>query len=333
MYNQGYRPPNQTPVPQNNQGGWNGPTGYSGYRPPQPQATQAGKPRASKTVVRKERAPGRERSGGSMPVGGGYPPKAPKRRSLKWQLIKALVILVALAGAGVGIYVWKTQADVRPYTNVFLDNVYVDGISLQGMTWEQGVNVVQKQINDKLNGWYVRLRNPAGEYKDITAQMLGINRDPTQAMEAAWTVGHETSATNRKTIFQLRDEINATKNNRLDFSSVEQSGDTTSIDTILSTLANAAYVEPQDAAVLSFDPDNTTQPFTFQNEVMGKKLDIEAIKEQILQMVKTFTTGEVLVQAYGGSTQRDCRKPAGVLRAAFPLCNADRFAFHRGAQQ
>ena len=289
MYNQGYRPPNQDAGMQQQPAGWYYPAGYGVGNQPAPQRAAAGK----------KQKPPRARNGGNGGNNGiprGNQPAPKKKRSFKWQLIRLLLLLVVLGGAFAGIYVWKTQSDVRPYTTVFLDNVYVDGINLQGMTWEEGSNAVQKQINDKINSWYVRLKNSAGAYKDITAQTLGINRDPTDAMEQAWAIGHETSATNRKTIFELKDEIEAAKTSKHEFSSVEQSGDTSSIDDILATLADAAYVAPKDAAVLAFDPDNSLQPFTFQNEVLGKKLNVNALREQILQMVSTFTSGEVLVQ-------------------------------------
>ena len=294
MYNQGYRPPNQTPSTDQQPTTWYYPTGYNGGFSGSPQSAERNA--KTKSTVKRSRSPRPSGGGNGMPSGGSGKPAAPKKRSLKWQLIKVLIVLVLLAGAVVAVYVMKTQADVRPYTNVFLDNVSVDGISLKGMTWEQGVNAVQKQINDKLNSWYVRLKNNSGKYKDITAQTLGINRDPTLALEQAWAVGHETSATNRKTIFELKEEIDTAKKTANSFSSVEQSGDTSSIDAILSTLADAAYVAPQDAAVISFDPDNTTQPFTFQPEVVGKKLNVDAIREQILSMVETFTSGEVVVE-------------------------------------
>ncbi|MDD3214614.1 MAG: VanW family protein [Eubacteriales bacterium] len=258
-----------------------------GYRPPPkavPQARADERYRAGSANTGRNGKPGR---------GNGRPRK---KRSFKWQLVKLLLVLLVLAAAAGGIYVWKTQADVRPYTSIFLDNVYVDGIDLAGMTWEQGNAAVYQQINDHISSWYVRLKNEAGEYKDITAQSLGISRDPSAALEAAWAIGHDTSTTERKTIFELKSEIDAASQTTNNFSSVEQNGDTTQIDEILNTLAKAAYVAPQDAAVLSFNPDNTSNPFTFQNEVVGKELNVEALREQILSMVETFTTGEVLIK-------------------------------------
>lgn len=294
MYSQGYRPPNQPSNTQQQQPNtWAYPTGNSGgFTTTPPQTGSNTKPAPKAKHSRSPRGSG----GNGAPSGGTNKPAMPKKRSLKWQFIKLLIVLIVLGGAVAGIYVWKTRSDVQPYTSVFLDNVYVDGIDLKGMTREQGVNAVKQQINDKLNSWYVRLKNSSGKYKDITAQTLGISRDPTAALEQAWMVGHDTSATDRKTIFQLKEEIDAAKKTTHEFSSVEQSGDTSSIDEILSALAGAAYVAPQDAAVLSFDPDNTTEPFTFQQEVVGKQLNVDAIREQILQMVETFTSGEVLVE-------------------------------------
>lgn len=273
MYSQGYRPPSQQEATQPS-GGWAQPA--AGSR--QPRRTNGNTPN------------------GHAPVRKGKPPK---RHTFRGQLIKFLVILLLLAGAAGGIYLWKIQAEVKPYTTVFLDNVYVDGINLSGMTWDQGSQAVQKQIDEKLNSWYVRLKSPAGEYKDITAKTLGISRDPKQALEQAWMVGHETSATHRKDIFELKKEIDTAKSTENSFTSAEQSGDTAPIDDILDKLANAAYVAPQDAVLISFDPDNTAQPFTFQNEVVGKQLDqldVDSIRTQILDMVNNFTSGEILVQ-------------------------------------
>jgi len=294
MYSQGYRPPNQpTNTQQQQPNPWAPPTGYSGGFTPNP--TQTGSSSIAASKAKRSRSP-KSSGGNGASSGGSSKPVTPKKRSLKWQFIKLLVVLVVIGGAVAGIYVWKTQSEVRPYTSIFLDNVYVDGINLKGMTWDQGQKAVQQQIDDKLNSWYVRLKNSSGKYKDITAQTLGISRDPTAALEQAWAIGHETSASNRKTIFQLKDDIDAAKKTKHEYSSVEQSGDTSSIDEILSTLADAAYVAPKDATVVSFDPDNTSEPFTFTPEVVGKQLNVDAMREQILQMVETFTSGEVLVE-------------------------------------
>ena len=233
MYNQGYRPqPGQTKSGYYDaQGNWYVPV------PGQAQPVQPQKRRAS-PPPRGPQPPRTPRDAG----GKGKRPR--KKRSLKWQLIKVLLVLILLAGAGVYGYIWKIQSDVRPYLNVFLDNVSVDGIDLSGLTWAEGSQLVWDHVNQKQNGWYVRLRNTNGQYKDITAQTLGISFDPTAALNAAWAIGHDVDGEERKDIFQLKEEIEAAQNTQNAFFSAQQSANTAPIDEILQTLETAAYRAP-----------------------------------------------------------------------------------------
>jgi hypothetical protein len=177
--------------------------------------TQGYRPTGKPEPIRRSYADAPRKTGGGS--GRQAPKKRKRKKSFRWQLFKVLLVLIALAAAGGGIYIWKTQVDVKPYTSVFLDNVYVDGIDLTGMTWDEGKAAVQKQIDDKINSWYIRLENSAGEYKDITAETLGISRDPDQALEEAWAIGHETSLTDRKDIFELKSEIDTAKLSESEF--------------------------------------------------------------------------------------------------------------------
>ncbi len=268
MYNQGYQPSNSN---------W--------YAPPPSQS--AGRGRRA-TASRSQTRAGTARRGGS-----GRPPR--KKRSLKWQFIKLLLVLLLIAGAGVGIYVWMTQSEVRPYLNVFAPNVSVDGIDLSGMTWAEGSQRVWDQINQKQNSWYVRLKNSAGEYQDITAQTLGISFDPSAALAQAWAIGHDVDANNRKDIFQLQRELQAAKGMSNEFFSAQESADTTEIDRILASLETAAYRAPQDAYLVSFNPDDSANPFTIQPEVWGRRLDTTLVREEILDLVQRLESGEVMI--------------------------------------
>lgn len=207
-----------------------------------------------------------------------------------------LIVIILIAGACAGGYIWKTQNEVKPYMSVFLPNIYVDGISLSGLSWQEGSQKVWEQANAKENSWYVRLKNTSGQYQDITADMLGISFDPSAALEEAWAIGHATDASGRKDIFELQQEIAAAKNTTYSFTSAQQSADTTPIDNILTTLQTVAYKAPQDAALLSFNPDDLNNPFTFQQESYGQWLDVTAVKEQILEMVSTLQSGEILLE-------------------------------------
>ncbi len=244
------------------------------------------------------RRPSYPPQGGQRPAGypgGGYGTKR-KKHGFGWQMLKLLLVLLLLSAIGGGIYIGKIYMDVSPYSSVFLDGVTVDGIDLGGMTWAQGEEAVRSQIKDKLNSWYVRLKTTNGQYRDITTADLGISRDPSQALEAAWAVGHAADANGKLSIFDLQQALQTARANGYSFSSVEYDADTSVIDTILTTLENAAYVEPQDARMLQFNPESTTQPFTFQEEVVGRRLNTETIKAEILRMINSFESGEVLME-------------------------------------
>ena len=289
MYNQGYRPqPGQTKSGYYDaQGNWYVPApGQAG--PGQPQRRRASQPAPRQRRASQPPKPPRD--------AGGKGKRPRKKRSLKWQLVKVLLVMILLAGAGVYGYIWKIQSDVRPYLNVFLDNVSVDVIDLSGLTWEEGSQLVWDHVNQKQNGWYVRLRNTNGQYKDITAQTLGISFDPTAALNAAWAIGHDVDGEDRKDIFQLQEEIEAAQNTQNAFYSAQQSANTAPIDEILQTLEAAAYREPSDAYIVSFNPDDRDNPFTFQQEVYGQRLDTTAVRERILQMVQNLESGEVMLE-------------------------------------
>ncbi len=182
------------------------------------------------------------------------------------------------------------------YATRFLPNVYVDGICLAEMTFQEGSDAVWAQARDKQSGWYVRLKNENGSYKDITADMLGISFDPTNALQQAWAIGHTPDANGQVPEKALMEAIAVASTTEYHFTSAQQSANTSPIDTILNTLQTNAYRAPQDAVILSFNPDDFVNPFTFQQEVWGQWLDVDAVKGQILQMVSTLESGEILLQ-------------------------------------
>ena len=269
------------------------PPPFAGYPSPNPQDGTAW---FSSAPVANSRTgkPQKGGNGNGKTRGQSHSPGPRKRKkSYAVQFILFFLLLAAIGVTGIWFYISNIQAEVRPYLSVFLDNVYVDGINLSGMKWSEGVEAVWAQAQAKQGSWYVRLKSPTGIYNDITAETLGISFDPSLALEQAWAVGHDTSATNRRTIFELKAEVDRMRGSRVDYYSVEHSADTSPIDGILQSLVNAAYVAPQDAQAIGFDPNNLSAPFSFQKEVYGQYLDVEAVKEEILTMVHTFQSGEI----------------------------------------
>ncbi len=267
--------------------------GYGQYQPSYQQPNQQGNWYVPQPATPNQ-AQGKQKRHG-QPSNPQKPPKK-KRPSILWQLIKLILIVGVLGGISFGGYFWKVQNEVEPYLDVFLDNVVVDGIDLSGMTLEEGSQAVWAQVQAKQDGWYVRLKSSNGVYNDITAETLGISFDPTHALEQAWAVGHEASDANPDDVFTIQAELESVTGNAYTFASAQQSADVTPIDTILSTLELAAYIRPQDAEIIGFNPDDTLNPFTYQEESYGQRLDTTLIKQEILTMVQNLESGEILLE-------------------------------------
>ncbi|MBE5794259.1 MAG: hypothetical protein E7323_06220 [Clostridiales bacterium] len=260
-------------------------------------------------------APQEQYPGQANPGNGGGTPVNP--RNILIALVTLLVIvggIVLIATASSGKNPGRNQGnpgkvaangqpavtlnknEVTAYATTFLPNVYVDGICLTDKTFQEGSDAVWAQAREKQSSWYVRLKNENGSYKDITADMLGISFDPTSALQQAWAVGHTPDANGQVTDKALLDAVNMALTTEYHYTSAQQSANTSPIDTILDTLQTNAYRAPQDAVILSFNPDDFVNPFTFQQETWGQWLDISAVKQEILNMVSTLQSGEVMLQ-------------------------------------
>ena len=270
MYQQGYRP---TPA-----------------APPRP-AVPLSQP-APKSSGR-EMAQKQTRSGPRKPAGGGAP-NAPygggvsRPRRKKSGLSRAFWLMVILALLAGGAYYGKTWLEVSPYDQLFVNNVFVDGIHLGGLTAQQGIEAIRQSAAGRENGLAIRLMYGEQHYTTITSDMLAISYDTNSALNQAWTIGHQ------GTVFDRKREMDAVKAAPQQIYSAVPGANTQVIDSILLNLKNELYQAPVDAALLTFDA-NSTDPFTFQQEVMGRSLDIDPLKTEIYRMVGAMESGDVQI--------------------------------------
>lgn len=219
--------------------------------------------------------------------GGGQPPK---KRPVGRIILLTLALLVLLGVAGVaGFRVLQdrqVQQYVEPYNNRFVQGVYVDGIHLGGMSPDEGVAAVTAQVQQRSDAWSVRLMYQGTLMAEITDDQLGMTVDVMDVMSEAWRQGHTGDA------YQRKAEMESLQTQPYEAYTALPSGDTSAIDTILDQLRNQLYAAPQNAAIIEFDPSKT-EPFTFQEEVYGRILNTEPIKEQLYRMVSTMESGEV----------------------------------------
>ena len=178
------------------------------------------------------------------------------------------------------------DAAVAPYNALYCEGVYVDGIALGGMTQEEAAQAVTAQVNQRTGEWSVRLTQNGTLLREIRTTDLGISVDVNSALEAAWHQGHDGDSQTRY------DAMQALKESPFEAYTTIPSTDTAVIDGILASLATEMYVEPQDARMLSFNPD-ASYPFTFEPEVVGQYLDTATVRDELYHMVSTMTSGEI----------------------------------------
>ena len=269
---------------------------YGGYQ--QPQDAGHGRGNAS---------PRYTPNNGFAPQGGqAYPPQQPwqpaggsggqppKRGGHTLRTALVIVLCVALlAGLGVGGYYALQQQQLRQYVasfdNVFCQGVYVDGIHLGGMTAEQGIAAVQAQAQQRNDAWSVRLTYQGKLVTEIKASQLNMNVDVYDTLNDAWAQGHT------GTVDERRDAMEALMVTPYEGYTAMPGGDTSVIDNTLDSIRNYVYRAAQDAAIVSFDPSKT-DPFTFQEEVPGRYVDTEPVKEQLYRMVSTLESGEIALE-------------------------------------
>lgn len=243
-----------------------------GYRPPQGQWNQPKQPARAPVQPQKNGKPG-----------------------LDWRLIViALAIIAVLVVVCISATNARQAAELNNYVagfdNVFCQNVYVDGIHLGGMTQQEAISAVTAQAQQRNDAWTVRLTYQGQLVTELNASQLGMTVDVYEPLRQAWAQGHTGDTSQRMAAMEALAETPYHAYSAL------PSGDTSVVDSVLAELKSKVYRAPQDAALETFNPESVTDPFTFRQEVMGRTLDTEPIKQQIYQMVSTMESGSIEIQ-------------------------------------
>ena len=236
----------------------------------------------------------------------GYrPPQQPsvKRSGKRKGLITALLILLALAVIGTGVFVGmriqKENArikalndEVMPYSEVFSPNIYVDGIHLGGMSAQQGIDAVVNQINTREKGWSLALKYKNHTFYTLRYDDLGVSTDIASVyslLEKLYQKGKLGTLEERKA------ELDELKQAPCYAYTTQSDMTHERLDDILRQIKEQLTSEPVDAYLAYFRPD-LSDPFIIQNEQYGSTLDIEPLKEQILEKAASGESGVMDIQ-------------------------------------
>ena len=240
---------------------------------------------------------------GAYPAAGGPRKNGPANR--KWLIWVLTVLGVAVICLGLFYLNDKViqpanvarqeEEAVRQYDELYCNGVYIDGIALGGMTPEQAYNSVTSQIQQRNDAWSVSLIYEGRTVTTITADMLGMNVDVGSLLNEAWKPGHTDGNGNELSIHDRYTKMQALEQEPYIAYSAAPGGNTGVIDGILASIKEQVEVPAQDAALVEFNL-SLNYPFVFTDEVYGRRLDTEPVKERLYQMVSTLESGSVEIK-------------------------------------
>lgn len=276
--------------------------------------------------------PGRPQTSWQMPTPSPQPPlpprqqgPAPRRRKRHPFVWIALVVLVVVGGIFLAVRnsdYRKMVAEVEAVQGIFLDNIYVDGIHLGGMTPQQAIEAVEKQVNARQASWNLRLTYQGHVFTELQYSTLGIRTDMAQVYELLsklYQMGKMGSIQDRKR------EIDALKETPYQAYTTQSERSDEQLDSILSQIAAQLVYQPTDAYLAYFYPD-LDDPFIIQGESYGSNLDVDALKAEILERAAAGKSGDLEVQPQPvapGVTTEDVRQQISLMyKAVTPISSA-----------
>ena len=239
-------------------------------------------------------------------------------RSRRLIVLVSFFLLIAAAG-GAFAFVQGNSAEHRAYKasrETFLDGIYVDGISLSGMTYNEAWDAVFSRVEEWENAWSLEIACNDFVYSTINYSTLGIHADYEQIdtlLQSAWQLGHTGDYE------QYLADVQQLKDEPYQVYIEPQESTSDQIDYILSIIAENVYRAPQDAAIKEFDPSNASDPFTFSEALNGQKIDQEAAKNEILHLAATGEGGRYdipLIAIEPSVTLSDIKQSVSLLSTA-----------------
>ena len=217
------------------------------------------------------------------------PKKKNSRSTLStvWKVMRVILLLVLIGGVVFGVNWYNAYRETKRYDGIFPDNISIDGISLGGMTLQQGYDALVSRAVDRQNSWTLDLTYNGHLYYTLNNDSLGIRTSMQEIYDMvmdAYSIGHTGSA------FQRRDELKALETKPYERYTTQSRLSTDYLDQILNAIAADMYMEPQDAYLAAFNPD-AADPFTIVSEQPGRSLDTATAKTRILAMASSGESG------------------------------------------
>jgi len=207
------------------------------------------------------------------------------------KLLVFLIAVVIIAAGAVFVGSKCFHAEPEDYTlsrNVFLDQISVNGIHIGGMTYNDALDAVVLDAQNKQSKWKLDIACNGFVYSTLSNNTLGIAVDYAAieaALRNAWQFGHVGG------VKEYRKDVEMLKSTPHDVYVGLTGGTDTQVDYVLNIISDNIYRPAADATILSFDAKNEENPFVIQREAYGQCIDVSAAKEAIMAMAQTGESG------------------------------------------
>ena len=208
------------------------------------------------------------------PVDRRRPQQRQARRTPAWVWLAMAAMFVALVAFGVVKLVGRIHdASVERFVN----NVYVNGVSLEGYTREEGTELLNGLRDSWLNTTYDLTFQ--GRSWPFSPASVNVQLSFDAELERAWNLGHVGDKATRREIVKGLEQVPA------EFTS-EPTYDEAALDAFIENIANEVYVAPMDAEVTLTE----VKPVITRASSNGWELNKAALKENLVNLIMT---GEV----------------------------------------
>lgn len=217
-----------------------------------------------------------------------------RRRYRRPGFIAGILFVALLVGVGIGVAILLNQdeqgnlpgvsaansAGAGGSEELFFEGIYVDGISLGGLTREQAKAQLAEKQKTTVRSLGVNIVDPEDKkipllVSDLPAEACSFDTDAV--LDKAWQIGRQgTSKENQAAVKALQTQpVEMTTTATVDASSLEKE---------VRSIAETYTVEPQNAKLdmEKFDPGKSgINRLSFVQEVAGKKVDADQLWEAV----------------------------------------------------
>ncbi len=219
-----------------------------------------------------------------------------RKKKAPWGIVSLIsflilaLLLFLIADAYTAYATFREKAESLK-AETYIDGVAVDGVSIGGLSRAQAEQALLSSESYQGQQLSITVKVDGTSYL-LDASSVPFERNTQAVLDEAWALGRQntvqtlgSSVTPMEWRYQVRQYTASQKAHFY----TQVTYDKTDVRTFVDTLASVVNVEAADAMVATFD--FSSRQFTFTDEVVGKKLDTDALYDALIAQLdqKNFT--------------------------------------------